>query len=67
MNATTDLQAGVTEEDGAFRRTTGAATATATAESTRGFLGGAELSALSTNALVEWIFGLVPQVHQDRR
>ncbi len=67
MNAIIALQAGITEEDGAVARTSHSAASYSRIATTRGFLEGAECSALSTNAWVEWIFGLVPQVHQDRR
>lgn len=67
MNAITDLQAGITQEDRAFRRNSGAASRATSLTAIRAFLEGAAQAALSTNALVAHGFGLVPKAAAVRR
>lgn len=67
MNAISDLQAGMTDEAGVAAHATLAPAVTSQTAKTRGFVEGAECSALSTNALVAWVYGLVPQAARIER
>ncbi len=62
MNAISALRAGLTDEVGALAPAGTSLTAT-----TRGFVEAAEYSATSTNALVAWTYGLVPQAARMTR